>query len=140
MNSIGGGMIMNHNKSPSLFLSLFLTLIMLTSLFIGCNNGTAATAANVDTFGDYAAKGQTAYNDNCTRCHGNTFSTSSYAAQTLSYYNNAQTLLNKINTMSGGSGQSGLEVLSYLLVEHGWVSANTAFDESSLPGISLPRP
>jgi hypothetical protein len=41
--------------------------------------------------------------------------------------------------MSGGYGQAGLEILSYFLVEHGWVSANTAFDESTLPNISLPR-
>ncbi|NLL90239.1 MAG: hypothetical protein GX226_03945, partial [Dehalococcoidales bacterium] len=58
-----------NNKSLSLFLSLILSLILFTSLFVGCDNGTATTAADVDTFGDYAAKGQTAYS-NCTPCHG----------------------------------------------------------------------
>jgi mono/diheme cytochrome c family protein len=129
---------MKNNKSLNLFLLLVLTLILLTSLFIGCNNDTPA--ADVDTFGDYAAKGQTVYNSYCTNCHGNSFSTGSYAAQTLASYNNAKLLLNKINTMSGGSGQSGLEVLSYLLVEHGWVSANTAFSSDNLSQILLPRP
>jgi hypothetical protein len=133
-------MIMNYNKSLTLFLLLVLALILSTSLFADCNNVTATTTANVDTFGDYAAKGQTAHNSNCTRCHGNFWTTGADAAQTLSSYNNAKTLLNKINTMPGGYGQTGLEILSYFLVKHGWVSANTAFDESSLPGISLPRP
>ncbi|MFA7218672.1 MAG: hypothetical protein WC057_08770 [Dehalococcoidales bacterium] len=130
---------MNNNRLISLFLPCVLALLLMSTLFIGCNNGTATTAADVDTFGDYATKGESAYSTYCTTCHGNNFSTSTYAKQTLSSYNNAKTLLNKINTMSGGYGQAGLEILSYFLVEHGWVSANTAFDESTLPNISLPR-
>ena len=62
---------MNYNKSLTLFLLLVLALILSTSLFADCNNVTATTTANIDTFSDYAAKGQTAHNSNCTRCHGN---------------------------------------------------------------------
>jgi hypothetical protein len=127
---------MNNNGLISLFLPCILALLLMSSLFIGCNNDTSVDA---DTFGDYATKGQSAYSTFCTSCHGNSWSTGTYAKQTLSSYNNAKTLLNKINTMSGGYGQTGLEVLSYFLVEHGWVSANTVFDESTLPDISLPR-
>lgn len=139
MDLKGRGKTMNKNRFLSLFLPLVLNLILLSSLFIGCSNGTSTTDVGADTFGDYAVKGQSAYNSICTSCHGNNFSTSSYAKQTLSSYNNAKLLLNKINTMSGGYGQTGLEILSYFLVEHGWVSANTVFNEDSLPEILLPR-
>lgn len=124
----------------SISLSLVLLLALLTSLFIGCSNSTSTTAIDADTFGDLAPKGQSAYNSYCTSCHGNSFSTGTYAAQTLSSYNNAKSLLNKINTMSGGYGQTGLEILSYFLMENGWVSSNTVFNADTLSEISLPRP
>jgi hypothetical protein len=131
---------MNNNRLISLFLPCVLALLLMSTLFIGCNNGTATTAADVDTFGDYATKGESAYSTYCTTCHGNSFSTGSYAARTLASYNNANSLLNKINTMSGGSGKTGDEILSYFLVENGWISADTAFSKDNLTGISLPRP
>jgi hypothetical protein len=42
--------------------------------------------------------------------------------------------------MSGGYGQTGLEILSYFLMENGWVSSNTVFNADTLSEISLPRP
>jgi len=39
--------------------------------------------------------------------------------------------------MPGGMGQSGWEVLSYFLVEFGWVSADAVFDPDALAEIML---
>jgi len=57
---------MNNNKPTSLFLPLVLTLVLMTSFFVSCNNGSSTTSLDVDTFSDYATKGQSAYNSICT--------------------------------------------------------------------------
>ena len=133
-------------------LSLVLLLALLTSLFIGCNSTTGSTSLTItgtttentttttdsrQTFAEMAVKGEQNYSD-CARCHGYNFVVAS-GKTTLSYYNNAKSLLNKINTMSGGYGQAGYEILSYLLLEHGWVSADTVFDPDALAELFLPR-
>jgi hypothetical protein len=83
------------------------------------------------TFGEMAIKGAT-ISYSCENCHY-------LGKNTLAWYSDAQDLLQKINDMPGGWGESGLQVLSYFLVEYGWVSADTIFDPDALAEISLPR-
>jgi hypothetical protein len=81
------------------------------------------------TFGEMSPKGYSIYRT-CEFCH-------TFGPASLADYRNAQSLLQKINGMPGGMGQSGWEVLSYFLVEFGWVSADAVFDPDALAEIML---
>jgi hypothetical protein len=90
---------------------------------------TTPPPATGKSFGDMAPIGYSIYRT-CEFCH-------TFGKANLSNYDNAQNLLHKINGMPGGTGQSGWEVLSYFLVEFGWVSADAIFDEDALAEIIL---
>jgi len=81
------------------------------------------------TFGEMSIKGA-AISYSCQKCHY-------LGKSTLSWYRDAQDLLQKINGMPGGWGESGLQVLSYFLVEYEWVSADDIFEAGSLSDIKL---
>ena len=81
------------------------------------------------TFGEMAPQGYALYRT-CEFCH-------TFGAENLSYYEDAEKLLKKINGMPGGTGKSGWDVLSYFLVEYGWVSADAVFDPDALAEIML---
>ncbi len=98
---------------------------------------TTSTSTSSLTFGEMAIKGEQNYGV-CMGCHGNGFIATA-GKTTLSYYKNAQNLLDKISTMPGGFGQGGREILSYFLIEHGWISADAIFDLNALAEILLPR-
>jgi len=89
------------------------------------------------TFGELALNGKQSYSDNCFNCHGNSLSTESASYVTLSGYQNAQNLLEKISRMPNSGEQEQWEVLSYLLLEHDWVSGTTIFNVDNLSQISL---
>lgn len=89
------------------------------------------------TFGELALNGEQSYSDNCFNCHGNSLSTESASYVTLSGYQNAQNLLEKISRMPNSGEQEQWEVLSYLLLEHDWVSGTTIFNMDALSQISL---
>jgi hypothetical protein len=78
------------------------------------------------TYGEMAVQGERTY-ASCLSCH-------SISKAVAAKYNNAQSLLNKIFTMPGGNQQ----VLSYFLVEYGWVSADEVFEADALSDILLP--
>ena len=90
-----------------------------------------------DTFDDLAATGKAAYAGNCFNCHANSLSTGPASSATLAKYGNAQALLTKISAMPASGQQERWEVLSYLLLEHGWVSGSTVFNADTLSQIPL---
>jgi hypothetical protein len=104
--------------------------------------GTTTTTTTVSTsigvtFSELAVKGEQSYNSNCINCHGNSLSTMSGSSATLSRYQNAQNLLEKIATMPAGGKQAQWEILSYLLLEHYWVSGDAIFNADTLSQIPL---
>ncbi|MEN8613823.1 DUF2202 domain-containing protein [Dehalogenimonas sp. THU2] len=98
--------------------------------------GTTSTPI-VATFSELALKGKLSYNNNCFNCHGNSLSTGPTSSATLSSYQNAQQLLLKISTMPTSGQQYQWEVLSYLLLEHKWVSGDEIFNRDNLSQILL---
>jgi hypothetical protein len=108
------------------------------SYYTAYDSGSAAITINESqttpptsgkTFGEMAPIGYSIYRT-CEFCH-------TLGGASLERYGNAQNLMQKINGMPGGMGQSGWEILSYFLVEFGWVSANVIFDENALAEIML---
>lgn len=89
------------------------------------------------TFSELAFNGEQAYSNNCFNCHGNSLSVGPSSYVTLSKYQNAQNLLEKISRMPNSGEQEQWEVLSYLLLEHDWVSGTTIFNMDNLSQISL---
>lgn len=89
------------------------------------------------TFSELSVNGKQSYSDNCFNCHGNSLSTVSASINALSGYQNAQNLLEKISRMPNSGVQEQWEVLSYLLLEHDWVSGTTIFGIDTLSQISL---
>ncbi|MFA5629621.1 MAG: multiheme c-type cytochrome [Dehalococcoidales bacterium] len=82
----------------------------------------------VKTYGDKEMTGYIIFVSDCARCH-------LLEKNTLAWYGNAQNLLDKIYTMPGGND----DVLSFFLVEYGWVSADTIFDLDTLSDIVLTK-
>lgn len=101
-----------------------------SSLIINESHATPPDTTSA-TFGEMATKGYAIYRT-CEFCH-------TLGAASLVYYNDAENLLKKVNGMPGGMGISGWEVLSYFLVEFGWVSADAVFDPDALAEIMLTR-
>jgi mono/diheme cytochrome c family protein len=97
---------------------------------------TTSTSQEI-TFNKLAANGKQSYGGNCINCHGESMSAGSASSVTLSKYQNAQKLLEKISMMPTSGVQDQWEVLSYLLLEHGWVSGNTIFNPDTLSQIAL---
>ena len=92
------------------------------------------------TFGELALNGKISYRNNCFNCHGDSLSTGSASYNTLTNHQNAQNLLEIIAEMPHTSGeQEQWGVLSYLLLEHDWVSKTTIFSVENLPQISLSK-
>jgi len=89
------------------------------------------------TFSELALNGEQAYSNNCFNCHGNSLSTGPTSYITLSKYQNAQNLLEKISKMPNSGELEQWEVLSYLLLEHEWVSGDAIFNVDTLSQISL---
>ncbi|MGI2335258.1 MAG: DUF2202 domain-containing protein [Dehalogenimonas sp.] len=98
---------------------------------------TITSTITVATFSQLALKGKSSYSGNCFNCHGNSLSTGSTSAVILSSYQNAQRLLTQISTMPTRGQQDEWEVLSYLLLEHNWVSGDAIFNEDTLSQILL---
>lgn len=98
---------------------------------------TATGTPTAATFGELAVKGKISYNGNCFNCHGNSLSTGSSSTAILSSYQNAQRLLTQISTMPTRGPQDEWEVLSYLLLEHEWVSGDAVFSQETLDEIPL---
>lgn len=88
------------------------------------------------TFSELALNGEQSYSDNCFNCHGDLFAESA-SNNSLAWYQNAQNLLEKISDMPNSGEQEQWEVLSYLLLEHDWVSETMIFDVDTLSQISL---
>ena len=55
----------------------------------------------------------------------------------MSYENAYIFLTEGINAMPRGWGESGKQILAYLLLEYGWVSADAVFDPDALAEIIL---
>ena len=104
---------------------------IIASVTTPSTTGTPSTA----TFAELAVKGKASYSGNCFNCHGNSLSTGITSTAILSFYQNAQNLLNKISTMPNKGPQDQWEVLSYLLLEHHWVSGDEVFDKDTLAQI-----
>jgi hypothetical protein len=107
-----------------------------TETTVTTTSTTVSTSIGV-TFSELAVKGERSYNSICINCHGSSLSTMSGSYTTLSLYQNAQNLLQKIATMPISGKQAQWEVLSYLLLEHDWVSGDTIFNADTLSQISL---
>jgi hypothetical protein len=98
---------------------------------------TTATGTSKATFAELAVNGKQTYGSNCINCHGASLSTGAASSVTLSKYQNAQKLLDKIAGMPAGAVQKQWEVLSYMLVEHNWVSGSATFNPDTLSQIAL---
>jgi mono/diheme cytochrome c family protein len=104
-----------------------------TTTMTTTTTGTSAAS----TFGELAVNGKQTYASVCINCHGETLSIGDASAATLSKYQNAQNLLQKISGMPISGEQKQWEVLSYLLLEHGWVSSTAVFNPNTLSQILL---
>jgi hypothetical protein len=82
------------------------------------------------TFGEIAKTGETTYYA-CVTCHGFNWVTD-YGRNIFRYYWNANNLLNQIDGHRSCHGDAAIEVLSFILLEQGWVSADTVFDRDTL--------
>jgi mono/diheme cytochrome c family protein len=91
----------------------------------------------VTTFNELALNGKQSYGDNCFNCHGDSFTNGSAGYAILSEYQDAQKLLEIISRMPNSGEQEQWEVLSYLLLEHEWVSETATFNADTLSQISL---
>ena len=98
---------------------------------------TTTSTSQETTFSKLAANGKQSYNANCVNCHGEALSTAAASSATLSKYQNAQKLLEKISRMPTSGEQEQWEVLSYLLLEHNWVAGNAIFNQDTLSQIAL---
>ena len=98
---------------------------------------TTASTSKAQTFSELAVNGKQSYGSICINCHGESLSTGAASSVTLSKYQNAQKLLEKISGMPISGEQKQWEVLSYLLVEHNWVSGTTIFNPGTLSQIAL---
>jgi hypothetical protein len=111
---------------------------IIAALTIGTTTTTTTSSISQETtFGKLAASGKQSYAAKCVNCHGEALSTAAASSVTLSKYQNAQKLLEKISQMPTSGEQEQWEVLSYLLLEHDWVSGNTIFNPGTLSQISL---
>ncbi|MDV2989079.1 MAG: DUF2202 domain-containing protein [Dehalogenimonas sp.] len=100
---------------------------------------TATSTPVIATFSELALKGKLSYNGNCFNCHGNSLSTGPSSVAILASYQNAQGLLARISTMPTRGQQDEWEVISYLLLEHNWVSGDAVFNKDTLSQILLTR-
>ncbi|MFC1865581.1 DUF2202 domain-containing protein [Chloroflexota bacterium] len=110
---------------------------IIVTMTTGIPTTTTISTSTGTPFSELALKGEQSYSDNCFNCHGVSLSTGLASNVTLSKYQNAQNLLEKISGMPNRGEQEQWEVLSYLLVEHDWVSGTTIFNVGTLPQISL---
>jgi len=82
--------------------------------------------------------GEPLFNNNCGRCHA-TFS-GEYGHSVLAEYGDAGRLLAKIISMPVTlTQQQGWEILSYLLLENGFVAGEAVFNAGALSQIPLPE-
>jgi hypothetical protein len=98
---------------------------------------TTSTGTSKAKFSEIAVNGKQIYSSNCINCHGEALSTGVASSVTLSKYQNAQKLLEKISGMPTRGAQEQWEVLSYLLLEHNWVSGTATFNLDTLSQIAL---
>jgi len=110
---------------------------IITTVTTEVTTTTTISTSNGITFSELALNGKQSYSDNCFNCHGDSLSTGSASYITLSRYQNAQNLLEKISKMPTSGEQEQREVLSYLLLDHDWVSGTTIFNVDTLSQISL---
>ena len=100
------------------------------------------------SFASLAAQGQTAYANNCARCHGANGQGVSAPAiigtnEHLGKYGNAKALLDFISstmplTAPGSlSHQAYVEILCYLLTQNNLVNSASTLDENALPNVPL---
>jgi len=100
------------------------------------------------TFGELARSGQAVYSAECARCHGNEGRGGGAPQLTggtgiPATYQDAGQLFSKIsNTMPRDrpgtlSVSENHQVLSYLMVENGWVDPGNDFNANELSGLAL---
>jgi|LSQX01.3.fsa_nt_gb hypothetical protein len=123
---------MTKFKRASSILSLFAIGLLVILSIIGCSGDNLGST----TFGKLASKGKNEYSKHCSRCHQSKLIDDN-AGIYLSFYGNANSLLDEIWSMPNGGEKSNWEILSYWLVEFGWVSSNETFDLDALSGITL---
>jgi polar amino acid transport system substrate-binding protein len=135
-------------------LSMIGLLVILAAgiLIGGCGQSSSPTPSpssppSAPTFGQYAQQGQAVFDRIGASCHGSNGQGARAPAlwgssAHLAKYKTAQGLLDYVSTTMPAnapgslSHQEYLYVLSYLLVQNNYVSADTTFDESQL--INLP--
>jgi hypothetical protein len=110
---------------------------IIATLDTGVTTTTTTSVSNVTTFNELALNGKQSYGDNCFNCHGDSFTNGSAGYAILSEYQDAQKLLEIISRMPNSGEQEQWEVLSYLLLEHEWVSETATFNADTLSQISL---
>lgn len=130
------------------FVSIIGLLVILTAgmLVVGCRQSSPTPSS--PTFGQYAQQGQAVFAKIGASCHGGSGQGGKAPAlwgsnANLAKYNTAKDLLDYVSTTmpynapGSLSHQEYLDVLSYLLVQNNYVSADTTFDESQLINLSL---
>jgi len=135
------GFISSNQKCSDVLKLLVILLIFVVILYIGggCSQNKPTTTTTSDfgvfTFGQLAIEGENIHS-NCLKCHSLGWVDSSLKA-TLADYQNARLLLSKIATMPIDSKLDQYQVLSYILIEQGWVSEDGIFDVDTLEEIML---
>jgi hypothetical protein len=110
---------------------------IIAAMTTGNTTATTTSTSKAPTFGELAVNGKQTYASVCINCHGESLSIGDASAATLSKYKNAQNLLQKISGMPISGEQKQWEVLSYLLLEHNWVSGTAVFNPNTLSQILL---
>jgi mono/diheme cytochrome c family protein len=109
---------------------------------------TTPPTTTTSTAGQLAGPGQSVYTSSCAKCHGATGQGGSAPALTgqgasLGKYNTAQALLNfmsaamPLDAPGSLTRQQYIELLSFILVQDGYMQSNAIFDEGKLASITL---
>ncbi len=114
------------------------------------SSGVAPTPATAATAGELADAGKAVFADNCAKCHGATGAGGGSPAligssAKLDRYSNAQALLDFVSKQMplGKAGtlsaQEYLQVVTFLLVQNGFVQPSATLDASSLGTIKTTK-
>lgn len=128
-----------------------LFILVAGTLVAGCSQSPTTTpspTSTLPTAGQLADTGKTVFASRCAGCHGAAGGGGGApaiigAGAFLGKYNTAQGLVDFVSTAMPAnapgtlSRQDYLDLVSYLLVQNNYVSADTSIDESKLSNISI---
>jgi mono/diheme cytochrome c family protein len=129
-------------------IAMILSMMAISNVPLSAATSTSPTSGDSSSFGQLAQLGQAVYAGECAACHGSSGQGSSApaligASSNLGTFQNANSLLSFISktmplTAPGSLSQEQYwELLSFLILQNDFVSAQTAFDPNALSQITL---